>query len=60
MTFANIPNTRKSKEYTELSYQRFIDRPPLETKSRVAIVRGNNYLHYTPLSWSMNIYLSRF
>lgn len=43
MTFTNIPNTRKSKEYTEPSYQRFIDRPPLETKSRVAIVRGNNY-----------------
>lgn len=43
MTFPMNPNVRCFREGEEPVYQRFINRPPLETKSRVAIVRGQDY-----------------
>ena len=43
MTFPMNPNVRCFREGEEPVYQRFINRPPLETKSRVAVVRGQDY-----------------
>jgi len=43
MTSPTNPNVRSLKEGVEPEYQRFINRPPMEEKSRVAIVRSQDY-----------------
>lgn len=43
MTFMMNPHVRGFREGGGFVYQRFISRPPLKTKSRVAIVRGKDY-----------------
>lgn len=43
MGFPMNSQVRCFKDQTEPKYQRFINRPPLEDKSRVAIIRGNDY-----------------